>query len=142
MLAMCCHAVQPLRVVIDPADGTSAAVRVSVLNQGGKAKSAATLQEDYAANAQQHADNTTTDHSWSAKTMWSLFAVGWLLAPCWWVGVASGFKVGSLFKRKKGLNSSQTTAWYAHIFMTVASAVIVIVCASVLVGKKGGHLEA
>lgn len=112
-------------------------------NQGGKAKSAATLEETYApSNAQQHAGNTSADPSWSANTMWTLFAVGWLLAPCWWVGVASGFKIGSLFKRKKGLNSSQTAAWFAHIFMTVASTVIVIVCASVLAGKKGRHLTA
>lgn len=123
---------------MEPADGASAAVRVVLPNQSGKAKSAATLEETYApSDAQEHVVGAAVDASLSAKTMWTLFAVGWILVPCWWVGVASGFKLGSLFKRRRGLNSSQTAAWYSHIFMTVASTVIIVVCCSVLAGKKG-----
>jgi hypothetical protein len=118
---------------------TPAAVHVLLPNQGDKAKSAASLVEVQApADAQHHAQNASVDPSWSSKTMWTLFAVDWLLAPCWWIGVASGFQMGSLFKRRKGLTTSQTAAWHAHIFMTVASTVIILVCCSVLVGRKRG----
>jgi hypothetical protein len=122
---------------MDPVDNAPAAVHVLLPNQGDKAKSATTFQDT---KAQHHAEDAAVDASCSSKSMWALFAVGWLLAPCWWIGVASGFQLGSLFKRRKGLNTSQTAAWYAHIFMTVASTVIIVVCCSVLVVKKGGHV--
>jgi hypothetical protein len=42
---------------------------------------------------------------WSAAGLWALFVVGWILPPCWWVGVAVGLRGGKdseflMLKRK------------------------------------------
>lgn len=77
-----------------------------------KTKAPATLAQ---AAATYHTTTTNSsaapdeaDSCWSKGTMWALFALGWVIAPCWWIGVAAGLKTGGpkqcLLKRRRGLS--------------------------------------
>lgn len=56
---------------------------------------------------------------------WMLFILGWVIAPCWWVGVAMGLTTGAdnkfLIVRKQGLKPTQVKAWWANLSMTTSA---------------------
>jgi hypothetical protein len=76
----------------------------------------------------------------SAAGFWALFVVGWILPPCWWVGVAVGLKSGKdseflMLKRKK-LSVAQNAAWWACVIMSLVSALVLILVLAIYFGKK------
>lgn len=110
-------------------------------------KAAAALQEtsqparDHHEHSTWHADDASqpAEPAWSSKTLWALFALGWIIAPCWWAGVAAGLTTGPdsrcLLRRRRGLKPAQVAAWYAHITMTIVSAVLVILVCSIVLTR-------
>jgi hypothetical protein len=81
----------------------------------------------------------------SAAGFWALFVVGWILPPCWWVGVAVGLRGGKdreclMLKRKK-LSSAQSAAWWACVIMSLVSALVLILVLAIYFGKKAPAQE-
>jgi hypothetical protein len=78
---------------------------------------------------------------WSSCTLWTLFALGWVFAPCWWVGAAAGLRAGNdrqcLIKRKRGLNPAQSAAWWSNVVLTVLSAAALILVTTLYYGRMG-----
>lgn len=68
-------------------------------------------------------------------SMWVLFIMGWVIAPCWWIGVATGSCTGKdsqcLIKRRQDLKPTQVAAWRANLAMTVISTVLVVLVCSI-----------
>lgn len=78
---------------MEPADGAEVHV---VLPGAGKqkTKAAATLQESPAHHAPDHHEHAmlqadaaapSDEPACSSKALWVLFALGWIISPCWWL---------------------------------------------------------
>jgi hypothetical protein len=81
----------------------------------------------------------------SAAGFWALFVVGWILPPCWWVGVAVGLKGGKdreclMLKRKK-LSTAQNGAWWACVIMSLVSALVLLLVLPVWYGRRSAVQE-
>jgi hypothetical protein len=139
---------------MESADG--AAVHVVLPNQKQQqTKAEAALQEAAAYRASAHNEPATwsqaddpnkPDPSWSSCTMWTLFAVGWLFTPCWWLGVASGLTAGGdsscLLRRRRGLKQGQKAAWWADLIMSLVSALVVLLVCAIYFSRTGGqHIQ-
>jgi hypothetical protein len=118
-----------------------------------KTKAPATLQQENAFHAPAHAEHGTWHSSISSHAapscasckavdpMWWLFVLGWVIAPCWWLGVARGLKTGQdrqcLVKRRTDLKPTQNYAWWANVAMTVVSAVLVVLVCAIHLSRPG-----
>lgn len=90
-------------------------------------------------------DDTAAAVMWSSCTLWTLFALGWVFTPCWWVGTTAGLRAGNnrqcLIKRKRGLSPAQSAAWWSNVVLTVLSAVALILAATLLSGRRSAAQE-
>jgi hypothetical protein len=135
---------------MESADGAAVHVVLPNQRQQQQTKAEAALQEAAAYRAPAHNETATwsnedpdkPDPSWSSCTMWTLFAVGWLFAPCWWLGVASGLTAGGdsscLLRRRRGLKQGQKAAWWAHLIMSLVSALVVLLVCAIYFSRTGG----
>lgn len=76
----------------------------------------------------------------SSKSLWALFALGWLFPPCWWVAAAAGLQAGGdaqcLMQRRKGQSGSQSAAWRAGVAMTAVSAAVLVLALPIYYGRQ------
>jgi len=114
------------------------------------AKAPATLQQSGIESAPGERDSRTAGSpddapacpcGWSSAGLWTLFVLGWVFPPCWWVGVAAGLKTGSdsqfLIKRRRNLSPAHNTAWWACVLMSVVSTLVLILVLAIYFGQKG-----
>jgi hypothetical protein len=76
---------------------------------------------------------------WSAAGLWTLFVVGWILPPCWWVGVAVGLRGGKdrecLILGRKKLSAAQNAAWWACVIMSLVSVLVLLLVLPMWYGR-------
>jgi len=81
----------------------------------------------------------------SSTCLWALFLFGWICPPLWWAAAAAGFQSGSdsewLIKRRKGLSTSSTIAWWGCLVMSILGAVALVLTTSIYYGRKGPEQE-
>lgn len=117
--------------------------------QNHSAKAPATLGECDVAPAQTLHAHESEDEvptcGWSAVGMWAMFVLGFVLLPCWWVGVAVGLKSGGdkqcLMMRRKKLPRAQNAAWWGCVAMSVASTLLLILVLSIRFGNEAPAQE-
>lgn len=81
----------------------------------------------------------------STTCFWVLFALGWILAPCWFVAVALGLRKGHdhecLITRKKGMSDASKWAWRGSLAMSILSILAVILVPAIVYGISAGPAQ-
>lgn len=75
----------------------------------------------------------------AAKLCWLLFVLGFLCPPIWWVVAVKGLKCSSrkgVQVRDLSMSKTDKVAWLACVFMTVASAVTLILGCAIHYGTR------
>lgn len=85
-----------------------------------------------------HRDGSKRGSSWFLATM---FVLGCVFPPFWWLGVSAGLQTGQdnecLIQRKKSLSPAAARAWFACSIMSVLSASALILVLAIHFGRPG-----